>query len=72
MSTVVHGGDVTATRVRERETMTNAEIEALAERTAQELLAMSWPEALTLLDQGAFAGQGVEPTLRSLRRLLDS
>lgn len=72
MSTVVHGGDMTTTRVREREAMTAAEIEVLAERTAQELLGVSWSEAVALLEAGAFSGQGVEPTLRGIKRLLDS
>jgi hypothetical protein len=72
MSTVVHGGDMTTTRVREREAMTAAEVEALAERTAQELLGISWPDALAALDRGEFAGQGVEPTLRGIKRLIDS
>jgi hypothetical protein len=71
VSTLVHGGDVTA-RVREREAMTPEDIEALAERTAQELLGMSWTQALVRLDRGDFAGQGVEPALRGIKRLLDS
>jgi hypothetical protein len=72
MSTVVHGGDMTTTRVREREAMTPGDVQALAEQTAQELLGMPWDQAVSLLDEGAFAGQGVESALRGIKRLLDS
>jgi hypothetical protein len=71
MTTVVHD-DTMTNRVAEREVMSAPEIEALAERTALELLAMSWPDALRMLDAGEFDGQGVEATLRGIKRLLAS
>lgn len=70
MSTVVQDG--MATRTVERETMTTEELQALAERTARELLGMSAARAFRLLDEGEFSGQAVEGTLRGLKRLLDA
>jgi len=70
MSTVVQDG--MSTRTAERETMTAEELQALAERTARELLGMSAARAFRLLEQGEFAGQAVEGTLRGLKRLLDA
>jgi hypothetical protein len=52
--------------------MTPDQSQALADRTAQELLAMSWAEAVVLLECGEFDGTGVEPTLRGIKRLLDA
>jgi hypothetical protein len=50
--------------------MTDEALRDLAERTACELLGMSADEAFRLLDEGEFAGQAVESTLRSVQRLL--
>lgn len=69
MSTVVHDGS-TVTRLGEREAMTDEQLHDLAERTTQTLLGMSADDAFRLLDEGAFAGQGIEGTLRGLQRLL--
>jgi hypothetical protein len=71
MSTVVRDGSM-VTRLGEREVMTDEQLHDLAERTAQELLAMSADDAFRLLDEGVFAGQGVEGTLRGLQRLLSA
>jgi hypothetical protein len=57
-------------RAAERETMTREELEALADRTARELLGVSADEAFKRLEAGEFDGQAVETPLRSIRRLL--
>lgn len=58
------------TRVAERETMTREELEALADRTARELLGIPADEAFRLLESGELDGKAVEAPLRSIQRLL--
>lgn len=53
-------------------THTHAELEALAEREARQMLGVSWRDATHALQRGELAGTAAEAELRMLNFLLRS
>jgi len=71
MSSAAHGerqGD----RLAERGALTPEELDALAERTAQELLGIPATDAFAMLDRGELAGTMAESALEGLRFVMKS
>lgn len=50
--------------------LSHADVQKLAEFTAQETLGVSASTAFNMLDSGALSGKAIEPSLRALRHLL--
>jgi hypothetical protein len=59
-------------RYAERGELSHADIEALAEQTAQELLGVPADAAFAMLDRGDLDGKAAEWPLLALRRLLEA
>ena len=59
-------------RYMDRGELSRSELEALADRSAQELLGVSADDAFSMLDRGDLDGKAAEWHLLALRRLLDA
>jgi hypothetical protein len=59
-------------RYAERGELSHADLEALAEHTARELLGVSADEAFAMLDRGELDGKAAEWPLLALRRMLQA
>jgi hypothetical protein len=59
-------------RYAERGELSHADVEALADQTAQELLGVTAADAFAMLDRGELEGTAVEWPLLALRRLLQA
>lgn len=71
MAAVVHNGvNGNTPRYAERGELSHADLEALADHTAHELLGLSADEAFAMLERGELDGKAAEWSLLALRRLL--
>jgi hypothetical protein len=59
-------------RYMDRGELAKTDLEALAERTARELLGVSAVDAFSMLDRGDLDGKAAEWHLRALERLIDA
>lgn len=72
MTVIAHNEVNGQPRFMERGELTKADVVALADHSAQELLGVTADEAFAMLDRGELDGKAAEWPLLALRRLLDA